>query len=597
MIATRAVSGGIVAVPLGSFGNKHPSSSAVAVAGEPTGAKRGFGRIGIVGGLVLGLACAALPGAAAAQTTPDMNDQLKQLQHEITKIQRQYQKQLRSLQKQVDDLRAAQAAPRPSPPPRPSASPGLAVVPGPNAPPGLAVPPTAVLPPPVPGGPGAPPLPAPATVTATSGGVFGTGIHVSFANTFIEGASIFRTRNETADISSNFNTGIPMPNNPNYNLSEFRESAHQSRLAMEAYAFVNADTKLRGYVETDFQSAGASTNSVESNSYTLRLRQAYAELDKSDWGIEVVGGQIWSLLTMFKQDMTPGQENIPVTIDGAFVPGFTWTRDPAFRIVQHFGMMSVGLAAESPQAVIFSGPTAPLVPTTFNNPGGTNLNPSTTYSTDLGPDIVGKVTADPGWGHFEAYGVGRAFRSRADFSNHTIIGGGGGLAGIFPVVPQRLDLQADFLAGNGIGRYGVGQLPDIAVQPNGVLAPIPELQVLLGAVGHATPWLDLYTYAGMEKADATDFMADGVPYGYGNPLYNNTGCLHEGSTLCAANTSRLWQVTGGFWWTVYKGNFGKFLIGGQGSFTERQVFPGLGGGPNTNEGIFLASLRYYPFAP
>jgi hypothetical protein len=38
-------------------------------------------------------------------------------------------------------------------------------------------------------------------------------------------------------------------------------------------------------------------------------------------------------------------------------------------------------------------------------------------------------------------------------------------------------------------------------------------------------------------------------------------------------------------------------VGGQGSYTERQVFPGLGGGPNTNEGIFMASLRYYPFSP
>ncbi len=597
MIATQAVSGGIVGAPLGSFGPKHPSSSFVAVAGEPAGAKRSLGRIGIVGGLIAGLACAALPGSAAAQTTPGMNEQLKQLQNEIKKIQRQYQNQLHHLQKQVDELRAAQAAPRPSPPPTPAAPQGLAVLPAPSAPPGLALPPaTAALSPPAPGGPGAP-MPPPATVTATGGGVFGTGIHVSFANTFLEGVTIYRTRNETADTLSNFNTGIPMPNNPNYNLSEFRESAHTSRFAMLAYGNVNADTRVSGYVETDFQSAGTTSNSAQVNGYTLRLRQAYAELDKNDWGIEVVGGQIWSLLTMFKQDMTPGQENIPVTIDAQYVPGFSWTRDPSVRIVQHFGMMSVGLAAESPQAVIFSGPTAPLVPTTFNNPGGTGLNSLATYSTDLGPDVVGKVTADPGWGHFEAYGVGRAFRSRADFSNHTIIGGGGGLAGIFPVVPHRLDLQADFLAGNGIGRYGAVGLPDVAVQPNGVLAPIPELQVLLGAVGHATPWLDLYTYAGMEKADATDFTADGVPFGYGSPLYNNTGCLHEGSTLCAANTSRVWQVTGGFWWTVYKGNFGKFLVGGQGSFTERQVFAGLGGGPNTNEGIFMASLRYYPFSP
>jgi predicted porin len=142
-------------------------------------------------------------------------------------------------------------------------------------------PPGGVLPPPVPGGPVAP---SPPPAAAAKRGIFGTGIDVSMANTFIEAASIFRTRNETADIASDFNTGIPMPNNPNYHLSEFRESAHQSRLALQARASVNEFTKLGGTFETDFQSAGVSANSTESNSYGLRLRLAYATLDKRDWG-------------------------------------------------------------------------------------------------------------------------------------------------------------------------------------------------------------------------------------------------------------------------------------------------------------------------
>ncbi len=121
-------------------------------------------------------------------------------------------------------------------------------------------PPGGILPPPVPGGPGAPPPEAPpslpAAVAAAKHGIFGTGIDVSMANSYIEVASIFRTRNETADISSNFNTGIPMPNNPNYHLSEFRESAHQSRLALLAQGSVNEDTKLAGYFETRFPERG-----------------------------------------------------------------------------------------------------------------------------------------------------------------------------------------------------------------------------------------------------------------------------------------------------------------------------------------------------
>jgi hypothetical protein len=395
-----------------------------------------------------------------------------------------------------------------------------------------------------------------------------------------------------------------MPNNPNYHLSEFRESAHQSRLALQAVGNVNQDTQLTGYFESDFQSAGVTSNSVESNSYTPRLRLAYAEIDKKDWGTYFLGGQSWSFLTMFKSDMTPGQENIPLTIDGQYVPGFTWLRNPEFRVVQHLGLVSVGLAAESPQAVIFNGPNAPLVPTTDTNPGGQNLNSTANYSTDVGPDLVAKMTVDPGWGHFELYGLGRAFRSRANFSNHTVFGGGGGMGGIFPLVPKLLDLQADFLIGDGIGRYGATGLPDVAVKPTGVLVPIPELQALVGLVGHPTDYIDLYAYGGIEQASQTSFTVSGtIPFGYGNPLYNNTACLHEAasvtaaSTNCAANTSRVWQVTGGVWWDVYKGDFGRLRVGGQGSFTERQVFAGIGGGPNTNEGIFMASLRYYPFAP
>jgi hypothetical protein len=538
-----------------------------------------------IGGLLATLSC---PGSVLAQTATPVNDQIKELQNEIRTIQKTYQTQIRNLQKQLDALKAEQAAPKPAP-----------VSAATPAPPGLALPPpSGVLPPPVPGGPGAPP-PTPTEAAAPPRrGIFGTGIDVSFANTFLEGASIFRTRNETADIGSNFNTGIPMPNSPNYYLSEFRESAHQSRLAMLAEGRVDENTKLDGYFETDFQSAGASSNSVQSNSYTLRLRQAYATADNQNWGTYILGGQAWSLLTMFKDDMTPRQEDIPLTIDAQYVPGFSWTRNPQFRVVQHFGdLYAVGLSLESPQAVIFNGPNAPDQITTFNNPGGSGLNPSTTYSTDIGPDIIAKATADPGWGHFEVYGLGRAFRSRAGESNHNILGGGGGAGAILPLVPKLLDFQADFLLGDGIGRYGSAGLPDVAIKPTGVLAPIPEIQALVGLVGHPTETTDLYAYGGVEEANSTPFTLNNVPYGYGNLAYNNSGCLHENSTTCAANTKQIWQVTGGYWWDVYKGDFGRFRIGGQGSYTERRVFAGVGGGPNTNEGIFMVSLRYYPFAP
>ena len=208
--------------------------------------------------------------------------------------------------------------------------------------------------------------------------------------------------------------------------------------------------------------------------------------------------------------------------------------------------------------------------------------------------MVAKVSFDPGWGHYELYGIGRLFRSRAGFANHTVAGGGGGAGAILPIIPNQLDLQADFLYGDGIGRYGTSQLPDVAINPTGVLVPIPELQALTGLVGHPTDMLDLYLYAGIEQAARTSFTAGTLAFGYGNPLYNNSGCLHEGSTLCAANTSRVWQIAPGFWYTLYKGNYGMLRIGAQGSYTRRNIFKGIGGSPSTDDGMFFTSLRYYP---
>jgi len=120
----------------------------------------------------------------------------------------------------------------------------------------------------------------------------------------------------------------------------------------------------------------------------------------------------------------------------------------------------------------------------------TNPRPPETARRFEGGTGGGEGSPDPGWGHFELYGLGRAFRSHANFSNRTIFGGGG-VGAIFPIVPKLLDLQAGFLIGDGIGRYGTVGLPDVVVKPTRVLVPIPELQALVGLVGHPTDYIDL----------------------------------------------------------------------------------------------------------
>ena len=51
---------------------------------------------------------------------------------------------------------------------------------------------------------------------------------------FMELATIFRDRNETTDVSSNWNASIPLPNSPADHTSEFRESARQTRMSLLA---------------------------------------------------------------------------------------------------------------------------------------------------------------------------------------------------------------------------------------------------------------------------------------------------------------------------------------------------------------------------
>ncbi len=41
---------------------------------------------------------------------------------------------------------------------------------------------------------------------------------------FIESATIYRTGNETADVGSNYGSGIPFSANPNAHISELREN-------------------------------------------------------------------------------------------------------------------------------------------------------------------------------------------------------------------------------------------------------------------------------------------------------------------------------------------------------------------------------------
>ena len=427
------------------------------------------------------------------------------------------------------------------------------------------------------------------------GGIQLGGVNLKFGG-FIEAAGIYRTRNEVADVGSDYNGGIPFNNNVLAHENETRFSARQSRLSFLATGDVSPDTHLAAYYELDFLAAGTTSNSRESNSYTPRSRHLYATLDKDDWGLHILAGQAWSLLTTNTKGIIPRQEQIPLTIDAQYVEGFNWLRVPQFRVVEDFGHgLWAGVSAESPQAVTSGGVVVPNG-VNDNNPGNPAglLNSATSYTNDYIPDFDGKVAFEPGWGHYELKGLVRTFTDRVLGANHNTTGYGFGGAAALPLWPKVVELQLSGLGGYGIGRYGSGQLTDIAFKSDNVhLVAIPEVQGLVGLIAHPVTGNDLYIYGGWEHADRAGAASTS---GYGSATLDVSGCGVEGGK-CQAETRDLRQITAGFWQDVYKGSYGRFVFGLQGGQIWRDGFSGAGAKtPRTNIGIFMTSIRYYPFS-
>jgi len=470
---------------------------------------------------------------------------------------------------------------------------------------------------------------------------------------FLAAETVYRQHALGSDINTPFNS-IPLPGSSLSNMSEFFGSGRQSRISMLAEGKL-ANAKLTGYVETDFLSAGVTSNNNESNSYSLRQRQAWGQAALSD-GWSFTGGQMWSLVTETKVGLDNRSEALPLTIDPQYNVGFSWARQYGFRITKNFGnKVWFGASVENSQATL-GGHGA------FNNflvgqQGASSglYNPTANYSYNATPDFIFKTAFQPGWGHYEIFGIVSDFRDRL-FPCATALSGsscggakapnavgahndasiGGGLGGNARVtVAKHFDIGAHFLGGNGIGRYGSSGLPDVIARPDGVLTPVRNYQGLATLEWHSKK-LDVYANGGGEYEAREWYRYGKSEIGYGAPSINNTGCLTEtppgattisvvtpptsaggstgtgsvpvlGSTgtpltggfnpgglkNCTADTRSIWEGTFGFWYRIYSGPKGRIQLGPQYSYLSRTIWEGKGGNPNATENMFFTSFRYY----
>ena len=356
---------------------------------------------------------------------------------------------------------------------------------------------------------------------------------------------------------------------------------------------------------------------------------------KFDNGLSILAGQSWSLVTEDAKGIGPdddmGKTNDvrPKTIDASYNVGFDFARQYGLRVTKSLGdKVAVAFAIENPQATL----------TTHGNANnfllgesgdGKSYNSSATYSFDPAPDIIAKVAFDPGFGHYEIYGLldrftGRVFPcvepvggitcgTTASLAYNASKEGGGFGASARWTFAHHIVFGLKGFGGSGVGRYAPGGLSDASINADGTLHLIKNLHAL-GTLEFKTKKLTVFTYGGTEYASRT-FDLDSVTgknVGYGAPTFNNTGCYTEvapgsggfspgGTGTCTGDTRALIEGTLGFWYKFYTGPRGTFQYGTQFSYVSRNTWSGNGGLPAGSAGLqpggldsmVFSSFRYY----
>src|SRR5579862_6370253 len=459
---------------------------------------------------------------------------------------------------------------------------------------------------------------------------------------FMAAEGVYRQRGITNDVNTDFK-GIPFTGASNAHVNDLNFSGRQSQINARITGKLDS-VKVGGYFEGDFLSAGVTSNNNQTNSYTFRQRQFWAQAAfESGWTI--TGGQMWSLVTETKKGTEPLTEARPMTIDAQYNAGFSWARQFGFRISKAFAdnKLTMALSVEDPQTTF--GGKLQTQNSLIASPGDLAglYNNQANYSFNKTPDFVFKAALDPGWGHYEIFGVVGSFRARtfpcagvaaspecpttgSAANNQSITAGGIGGNARVPLFHHKLDAGIHFFGGSGVGRYGNVTLADVTAHPDGTLVGLRSYQALGALEFHATPKLDIYAYVGGEydgRAAYVDANGHGVGYGAIGavaPFIRNDGCSVELSPVnqntpagtnttsgvvtpanCQGDIRNIIEGTLGFWYRFYQGPKGRVQYGFQYSYAVKNTWSGAGATTGTNgtvtphaiDNMVFTSFRYY----
>ncbi|MGC9157704.1 MAG: hypothetical protein ACP5FH_01845 [Terracidiphilus sp.] len=455
------------------------------------------------------------------------------------------------------------------------------------------------------------------------------GITISPTGSFLAAETYWRNAATGGGLNTPF-TGIPLQYSDEAQMSEFDGTGRQSRVAIKAIGKLPYMT-LTGYYEMDWLGTGITSNNNQSNSYVLRMRQLWADARLND-GWDFSGGQGWSLATETTQGLRRGTEILPWTIDPQYEAGFVWTRQYSFRVTRDINnKYFLGVSAEAAEtlnpagSIVFNSGTTVLLGSA--GVGGGLYNPTANYSFNLTPDFVAKLAVEPGWGHWELFGIGRSFRDRiyvTDETPNNSTSWGGGIGGGFrgPLFDKKVTIGMKGLWGTGVGRYGSSTIADVTIEPNGVIAPLHAFSALSSVELNPNKRLLIYLNYGGDYI-YRDILSTTANVGYGNPLAPMGGCNTEvaatssysnGGTgfgnnsnpaSCSGNTKDVQEATAGYWFKIYDGPMGSLRQGLQYSYIRRDIWSGAnvltsgatganpGGSAYGDDNMVFTSFRYY----
>jgi hypothetical protein len=445
---------------------------------------------------------------------------------------------------------------------------------------------------------------------------------------YLAAETVYRTKATGGDIPTAF-SAIPYEGADAYSLSEFFGSARQSRATLMAEGKTSWGT-LRGYYEADWLGTGITSNNNQSNSYVLRQRVLWAQAETNNhWAF--TGGQLWSLATEDKKGISnlSGDIMTPQTIDPNYVTGFVWTRQYGFRVTKTFNHVAFGVAAENPQ-LLYSAALAGSTPyailgsaganggnynaaisglsglstyvqsytgvSTKDNAGNTVYDYVRNYNTvyansnianlsfNQAPDMIVKAAFDPGWGHYEIFGIagfahetvypgvtqnsvkyggiadnqgfsgaapGTAVVAKSSTANYYVVDtalGGFGASLRIPVIKDKLTFGAKGLYGPGVGRYGNTTLSDVTNDSYGELKPIHNGSALFTLEATPTPRLFIYLNYGGDYAARADYATTALTLTDPTATFCQTGVTAaNASTFCSAKPTAAMFATGGSW--------------------------------------------------